>query len=76
MKESFEGNLLEHPQYTRPLEWNGKKAPDVLLSGDHQKIEKWRREQSILRTKLRRQDLLRRADLSIREKAVHGVNEI
>ncbi len=76
MKESFEGNLLEHPQYTRPLEWNGKRAPDVLLSGDHQKIEKWRREQSILRTKLRRPDLLRRADLSIREKAVHGVNEI
>lgn len=73
--ESFEGNLLEYPQYTRPFEWNGRKVPQVLLSGDHQKIESWRREQSILRTKAHRPDLLKKADLTIREKAVYGVNE-
>lgn len=73
--ESFEGNLLEHPQYSRPYEWNGKKVPDVLLSGDHRKIESWRREQSILRTKKRRPDLLKKADLTIKEKAEHHVND-
>ena len=51
MFESFEGNLLEYPQYSRPYEWNGKTVPEALLSGDHQKIANWRREQSILRTK-------------------------
>lgn len=71
--ESFEGNLLEYPQYSRPYEWNGKKVPDVLLSGDHFKIEQWRREQSILRTKQYRPDLLKKADLTIREKAVYHV---
>ena len=50
MAESFEGNLLEYPQYSRPCEWNGKKVPDVLMSGDHRRIEIWRREQSVLRT--------------------------
>ncbi len=73
--ESFEGNLLEYPQYTRPFVWNGKEAPKVLLSGNHQKIEAWRREQSILRTKRYRPDLLKKADLTIREKAVYGVND-
>lgn len=73
--ESFEGNLLEYPQYSRPAEWNGKKVPDVLMSGDHKKIESWRREQSILRTKKYRPDLLKKADLTIKEKAVYGVNE-
>ena len=73
--ESFEGNLLEYPQYSRPVEWNGKRVPDVLLSGDHKKVEDWRREQSILRTREFRPDLLRKAKLTIREKAVYGVND-
>lgn len=73
--ESLEGSLLEYPQYTRPYEWNGKKAPDVLLSGDHAKIESWRREQSIRRTKRNRPDLLKKADLTIKEKAVYGVHD-
>ncbi len=66
--ESFEGGLLEYPQYSRPEEWNGKKTPDVLLSGHHKKIEAWRREQSILRTLERRPDLLERAELSEAER--------
>ncbi len=56
--ESFSDNLLEYPQYTRPYEFLGRKVPDVLLSGHHKNIEKWRKEQSILRTKLKRPDLL------------------
>ncbi len=74
--ESFEGNLLEYPQYSRPAEWNGKEVPEVLLSGDHNKIESFRREQSIMRTKKYRPDLLKKADLSIKEKAVYGVNDM
>ena len=54
--ESFQDNLLEYPQYSRPEEWHGKKVPPVLLSGHHANIEKWRREQSILRTYERRPD--------------------
>ena len=65
--ESFAGNLLEHPQYSRPEEWHGKKVPEVLLSGHHANIEKWRREQSIIRTALRRKDLLKKADLTNKE---------
>lgn len=56
--ESFTGNLLEHPQYTRPENYQGKKVPEVLLSGNHAKIEAWKKEQSILRTKKYRPDLL------------------
>ena len=55
--ESFYNNLLEYPQYSRPEVWNGKKVPDVLLSGHHKNIEKWRLEQSIKRTQERRPDL-------------------
>ncbi|EGB93380.1 tRNA (guanine-N1)-methyltransferase [Clostridium sp. D5] len=62
--ESFQDNLLEYPQYSRPEEWHGKKVPEVLLSGHHANIEKWRREQSILRTKERRPDLLQNRDLA------------
>lgn len=61
--ESLEGNLLEYPQYSRPEEWNGKKVPPVLLSGDHAKVDAWRREQSILRTLERRPDLMEQAEL-------------
>ncbi len=55
--ESFQNGLLEYPQYSRPDEWNKKRVPDVLLSGHHANIEKWRKEQSVLRTKERRPDL-------------------
>lgn len=57
--ESFSHGLLEYPQYTRPAEFRGMKAPDVLVSGNHAEIEKWRREQAALRTKERRPDLLK-----------------
>ena len=66
--ESFEGNLLEYPQYSRPEEWNGKKVPDILLSGHHKNIEAWRRQQSILRTFKRRPDLLEHAELTEQER--------
>ncbi len=56
--ESFQGNLLEYPQYSRPAVWRGKEVPAVLLSGHHKNIEKWRYEQSLARTKERRPDLL------------------
>lgn len=62
--ESFHDNLLEYPQYTRPEEFMGKKVPEVLLSGHHANIEKWRREQSLIRTFERRKDLLENAELS------------
>ena len=62
--ESFQDNLLEYPQYSRPEEWNGKIVPPVLLSGHHANIEKWRREQSVIRTALRRPDLLEKAQLT------------
>lgn len=66
--ESFQDNLLEYPQYSRPEEWHRKKVPPVLLSGHHANIEKWRREQSILRTYERRPDLLEKSSLTEKEK--------
>jgi len=66
--ESFQDNLLEYPQYTRPEEWHGIKVPEVLLSGHHVNIEKWRREQSVIRTAQRRPDLLEKAELTQKEK--------
>ena len=65
--ESFAGNLLEYPQYSRPEEWHGQKVPPVLLSGHHANIEAWRREQSVMRTAKRRPDLLKKADLTNKE---------
>ncbi|CRL12312.1 tRNA (guanine-N(1)-)-methyltransferase [Phaeobacter italicus] len=56
-EESFSSGLLEHPQYTRPAEWKGRKIPDVLMSGHHGKIEKWRQDMSAEITKARRPDL-------------------
>lgn len=56
------GGLLEYPQYTRPVEYRGMKVPDILVSGHHANIEKWRREQSVERTRARRPDLLDRDD--------------
>ena len=57
LTESFGDGLLEYPQYSRPEEWMGKKVPAILLSGDHKKVDEWRLEKSIERTKLRRPDL-------------------
>ncbi|MCR5144260.1 MAG: tRNA (guanosine(37)-N1)-methyltransferase TrmD [Lachnospiraceae bacterium] len=56
--ESFENNLLEYPQFTRPEEWNGIKVPPILLSGNHKLVDEWRYEQSVERTKKFRPDLL------------------
>lgn len=61
-EESFSAGLLEYPQYTRPAEFRGWKVPDVLLSGNHAEIARWRAEQSRLRTEQRRPDLLVRRD--------------
>lgn len=66
--ESFAGNLLEYPQYSRPDEWRGRAVPPVLLSGHHANVEKWRRQQSILRTAKYRPDLLGKADLTEKER--------
>ena len=66
--ESFQDNLLEYPQYSRPEEWHEKKVPEVLLSGHHANIEKWRRQQSILRTRERRPDLFEKCELTEKEK--------
>ena len=62
--ESHYNSLLEYPQYTHPSSWNGRDVPDVLLSGHHANVEKWRREKSLERTFYRRPDLLEGADLS------------
>ncbi|MCI8403186.1 MAG: tRNA (guanosine(37)-N1)-methyltransferase TrmD [Lachnospiraceae bacterium] len=66
--ESFHDNLLEYPQYTRPEEFMGMRVPEVLLSGHHANIERWRREESIRRTLERRPDLLPDAHLTDRER--------
>ena len=57
--ESFHGNLLEYPQYSRPSVWHERKVPEILLSGNQKEIDKWRREQAVLRTKQRRPDLFK-----------------
>lgn len=66
--ETFHDNLLEYPQYTRPEEFMGVKVPEILLSGHHANVEKWRREQSIIRTLERRPDLLEDAVLDKKER--------
>ena len=70
--ESFENGLLEYPQYTRPPVFLDKEVPEVLLSGHHENIRKWRHEQSVKRTKERRPDLFERAELSEKERKVYG----
>ena len=64
LEESFSDGLLEYPHYTRPPEVNGDKVPEILLSGDHQKINQWRRVQSLKNTYLKRPDLIDRSNLS------------
>ena len=69
--ESFSGDLLEYPQYTKPLVWRGREVPEVLRSGHHAQIERWRRAQSLLRTSQRRPDLLaKRGGLSEEERTL------
>ena len=68
MEESHFSSLLEYPQYTRPYEWHGRSVPDVLLTGHHANVEKWRREKSLERTLERRPDMLEKADLSKKDR--------
>lgn len=63
-EESFQGGLLEYPQYTHPRNFEGMEVPEVLLSGNHEKIRRWRRKEALKRTLLRRPDLLRKAVLT------------
>lgn len=74
-EESHWNGLLEHPQYSRPEVWNGRKVPEVLLSGDHKKVEHWRKKQSIIRTRFRRPDMYEKLDFSSKE-AKKLLNEI
>ena len=68
--ESFQDNLLEYPQYSRPEVWHEKQVPPILLSGHHANIEKWRREQSVIRTAKNRPDLLEKAELTEKERKI------
>ena len=70
MDDSHATGLLEYPHYTRPPEYRGWRVPEILLSGNHAKIEKWRREQSLRRTRMRRPDLLDNAILSETDRKV------
>ena len=67
VQESYSESLLEYPQYTRPRDFRGMEVPDILLSGDHAKIDEWRRQQSLLNTKKRRPDLIEQANLTVKE---------
>ncbi|MGN1329578.1 MAG: tRNA (guanosine(37)-N1)-methyltransferase TrmD [Eubacterium sp.] len=67
-EESHYNSLLEYPQYTHPAEWNGREVPEVLLSGHHANVEKWRREKSLERTFKRRPDMLEKAELTKKDR--------
>ena len=68
VEESFENGLLEYPQYTEPYDYNGQKVPDILYSGNHQAIEKWRKKESLRLTRTYRPDLFNKYQLSKAEK--------
>lgn len=70
LEDSFTTGMLEHPHYTRPADFRGMKVPDVLLSGDHEKIAKWRKRKALERTYLRRKDLLEQLTLSAEEQEI------
>lgn len=70
MDESHYSGLLEYPQYTRPEIWRGKKTPEVLLSGHHENIKKWRHAQSLIRTYEKRRDMIENYDLSDEDKRI------
>ena len=72
VEESFESGLLEYPHYTRPAEYRGWRVPDILVSGDHAKVARWRRQQALQRTRRRRPDLLDRASLSDADRKLLG----
>jgi tRNA (guanine37-N1)-methyltransferase len=75
-EDSFVDSLLEYPQYTRPAEFRGMRVPDVLLSGHHQAIARWRREQSLRETRARRPDLFARATVSEEERLMTSADAI
>lgn len=66
--ESFQGNLLEYPQYSRPAVWRGKEVPEVLLSGHHRNVDRWRRDQSIIRTLRSRPELLQKVEFDKKDR--------
>ena len=68
-EDSFSDGLLEGPSYTKPREWRGLAVPEVLTSGDHAKVDRWRREQSLARTLERRPELLEAAELDAADRA-------
>lgn len=68
--ETFQDSLLEYPHYSRPEVWHDKQVPKILLSGHHANVEKWRREQSVIRTAKWRPDLLEKAELTEKERAL------
>jgi tRNA (guanine37-N1)-methyltransferase len=70
LQDSFADDLLEHAHYTRPYDFEGMKVPDVLLSGNHREIDQWRRESALIRTFLKRPDLIRKRSLDIEEKVI------
>ena len=74
LEESFSDGLLEYPHYTRPSEVNGESVPDILLSGDHKKIEQWRKIQSLKNTQMRRPDLIDRSKLT--EDQIKVINDL
>jgi tRNA (guanine37-N1)-methyltransferase len=76
-EESHTGGLLEYPQYTRPYEFNGRSVPEVLMSGHHANINRWRRKQSLVRTSRKRPDLLEKLELSKEDEKLleEGVKE-
>jgi len=69
-QDSFQTGLLDHPHYTRPAEFRGMQVPEVLLSGNHELIRRWRLKESLRRTLLRRPDLLQRKELSEEERQI------
>jgi tRNA (guanine37-N1)-methyltransferase len=71
VEESFETGLLEYPHYTRPVEWEGRRIPEVLRSGDHAKIAAWRKQQAEADTRLRRPDLWER-HIGVRDQSPSG----
>jgi len=73
--DSFTRGLLDHPQYTRPAEWRGRHVPDVLVSGHHREIERWRRHERVRRTRERRPDLLAGATLTADERHEMGAHD-
>lgn len=74
--ESHYSGLLEYPQYTRPFDWNGERVPEVLISGHHKNIERWRHEQSLLMTAKHRPDMLETAELSEKDREFLNITKL